>query len=73
MCLSKNGEKPKTTLVLSNTQATKESRELFKIMYIYGKVIQCHSNHSPELLELKKKSNKEKQITLFKHFLCDIL
>ncbi len=54
MCLSKNGEKPKTTLVLSNT-----SRELYKIMY-YGKVIQCYSNHSPELFELKKKKQQRK-------------
>ncbi len=40
------------------------------------KGIQCHSNHSPQLFELKTKNkniNKTKQVELFKRFLCDIL
>ncbi len=56
---------PKTTLLLklliltSNTRATKQS-QVFKLR-IYGKGIQCHSNHSLQLFELKKKkSNKIK-------------
>ncbi len=37
----------------------------------YVKGIQCHSNHSPQLFELKKE--KQNQVTLFKLFLCDTL
>ncbi len=36
------------------------------------KGFQCHSNNSLQLLELKGKNNN-KQYTLFKSFLCDIL
>ncbi len=52
---------PKTTkrLILnSNTQATK--RKVRVLNYTYRvKGIQCHSNHLPQLFELKKKSNKQ--------------
>ncbi len=42
-------------VLTSNTQATKKSR-VFKLR-MYGKGIQCHS---PQLFELKEKSNKIK-------------
>ena len=67
---------PKTTkrLVLnSNTQATKRKVRVLNHMYRV-KGIQCHSNHLPQLFELKKKKQQTtKQIMLFKRFLCYIL
>ncbi len=64
---------PNTTPLLnvwfltSNIQATKKVEFLNYVLY--GKGIQCHSNHSPQLFELKQK-NKSR---FFKFFLWDIL
>ena len=38
----------------SDTQATKKVKFL---NYVYGKGIQCHSNHSRQLFELKNNNN----------------
>ncbi len=60
---------PKNTLLLnrlvltSNTQATKKKSRDYKLR-IYGKGIQCHSNHSPQLFELEKKKKKQQKTYL---------
>ncbi len=51
---------PKTALLLkltltSNTRATKKSRVLNYVYMVKG--FQCHSNHSPQLIVLKKKKS----------------
>ncbi len=56
---------PKTTLLLNNWFQTfkllKYSRhsQIFKLR-IYGKGIPCHSSHSPQLFELKKRKKRNK-------------
>ncbi len=43
----------KRLVLTSNIQATKKVEFLNYVLY--GKGIQCHSNHSPQLFELKQK------------------
>ncbi len=58
-------------ILTSNTEATENKVEFLNYAYTV-KGIQCHSNNSLQLLELKDKTTT-KQYTLFKRFLCDIL
>ncbi len=54
--------KPKTTLLLnctSNTQDTEKKSRVFKLR-IYGKGVECHSNHSLQLFGFLQKQ----QITI---------
>ena len=59
----------KRLILTSNTQATKQV-EFFNYVYTV-KGIQCHSNRSPQLFELKKK--QQNQVTLFKVFFVTFL
>ncbi len=52
----------KRLILTINTQATKIKSEFFNYVYTV-KGIQCHSNRSPQLFELKKK--QQNQVTSF--------
>ncbi len=52
------GKMLKQIILTSTSQASKKSR-VFKL-HVYGKGYQCHSNHSLQLFELKKKATKNK-------------
>ncbi len=57
-------------ILTSNTEATENKVQFFNLAYKV-KGFQCHSNNSLQLLG--RKTKKQKQYTLFKSFLCDIL
>ncbi len=57
-------------ILTSNTEATENKVQFLNLAYKV-KGFQCHSNNSLQLLGRKTKKNK--QYTLFKSFLCDIL
>ncbi len=57
-------------ILTSNTEATENKVEFLNYTYTV-KGFQYHSKNSLQLLELKENNNK--QYTLFKRFLCDIL
>ncbi len=56
---------PYCLILTTNIQTTKNKVELLNYACAV-KEIQCHSNRSPQLFELKKK--QQNQVTLFKNF-----